>query len=294
MWSLSAATFDSDRNLMCHMRAHTDERPFIYVVCDVTFNQSENVKCSKVYIPPPLPCTLYAWIEKKGWKWQISWRKRIELAEQGRRGPYRKFGSDKLSRQCWTSGLYESASTVQLRTAATSQNRTTGMVDWHTSAPSVTCLQLPGRRTVILYHPSRLSFVVCTPLSTVVLIDRGHHYRMMKSGVFSKWSPDVTVNVHHEDGIVKITVDIGDSVSKDDECEMLTLNNIYIYIYIYIYISIYIYIYVHMHIHKYNYILYIYIYIYIYLDIYFYMYIYISIYIYMYFYRLHVYVHVCV
>ena len=58
----------------------------------------------------------------------------------------------------------------------------------------------------------------------------------MKTGVFSKRSPDVTVNVHHDDCIVTITIDIGDHVTRDDECEMLTLNNIYIYIFIYIYI----------------------------------------------------------
>ena len=63
-----------------------------------------------------------------------------ELAEQGRRGPYRKSGSNKFSRQCRTSGLFEFASTVLLQTTVTSLNRTTGH---DTSAPSVTCLQLP-------------------------------------------------------------------------------------------------------------------------------------------------------
>ena len=48
----------------------------------------------------------------------------------------------------------------------------------------------------------------------------------MKTGVFSKRSPDVTVNVHHEDGIVAITIDIGDNVTGDDECEMGTLNTL--------------------------------------------------------------------
>ena len=48
----------------------------------------------------------------------------------------------------------------------------------------------------------------------------------MKTGVFSKRSPDVTVNVHHEDDIVTITNDIGDNVTRDDECEMLTLNTL--------------------------------------------------------------------
>ena len=47
-------------------------------------------------------------------------------------------------------------------------------------------------------------------------------------------TPDVTVNVHHEDGIVTISIDNGDNVARDNECEMLTLNKIYIYIYIYI------------------------------------------------------------
>ena len=61
---------------------------------------------------------------------------------------------------------------------------------------------------------------------SVVLIDRGHHYRTMKIGVFSKWSPDVTVNVHHEDEIVTFTVDKGDDVSRDDECEIPTLNDL--------------------------------------------------------------------
>ena len=71
---------------------------------------------------------------------------------------------------------------VQPQTAVTSQNRTTGMVGRHT--PSLTCLQLPGRRSVVLYRPPRLSFVVCTtyrPRSRetwpVVLIGRGHHYK---------------------------------------------------------------------------------------------------------------------
>ena len=48
----------------------------------------------------------------------------------------------------------------------------------------------------------------------------------MKTGVFFKRSPDVTVNVHHKDGIVTITIDIGDNVTRDDECEMVTLNKI--------------------------------------------------------------------
>ena len=95
-----------------------------------------------------------------------------ELAELGKKGPHRKSGSNKFCRQNRTSGLSESApNSLTSDTNVTSLNeRPAWSVDIQAQT-SVTCLRLPGRRPVVLYHHSRLSFVVCTTPSAEVKTD---------------------------------------------------------------------------------------------------------------------------